>query len=141
MGILTNPSLKSIIIAMKYITENLKSIKEQTLQISLINEVSIQMFEKRISQYLSSFCWILLYELSNFQPVTYILDITEYVCLFVWIHDIFLICQLSNVFRVPKRIEEYFWSCFWLGINNYIKNRYSVMTQQMPPYFDIEYPP
>ena len=99
------------------------------------------MSEKRIAQSVLPFCWMLLYKVSSFHSVTYILDTTDYVCLFVLIHDIFLICQLSNVFCVPKIFVEYFWLYLRIGINKYIKNRYSVMTQQMPPYSDKGYPP
>ena len=38
-------------------------------------------------------------------------------------------------------MRSIFWSCIWIGINKYIKNEFSVKTQQIPPYSDKGYPP
>ena len=54
---------------------------------------------------------------------------------FFWC-DIWVKC-----FAYPKELRCIFCSCIWIGINKYIKNGSSVMTQQTPPYLDKRYPP
>ena len=63
---------------------------------------------KRIVRSVFPFCWMLLYKISNFHSVTYILNTMDYICLFVWIHEMFLIWQLINVCHVLKGLDDYF---------------------------------
>ena len=88
------------------------------------------MFKKRIARSILPFCWTLLYKISNFHSVPYILYSIDYICLFVWIHDKTLISQLSKVCHVPKWLEEYSLVVFVCVINKYIRNRSSVMAKK-----------